>query len=265
MPSLDKLGVLALLIAISLLASVVLTWPARDGSLCGFSFTLSGRTLLLLVVLCLACSGADSIVRAHPTMQARPSLLLWRHWVLPAAVAAVSWAWVSLLSSLPSQVVAIVAGSLSLSAVTAMEYYSIDERARWQTAAQWALRFLTYVLATLLYVGLQLSVPDSRLGAASVAVLSAILSLRLLSGEGWPLRRLCPYALGAGALVGVGSYLLDRGAASPQRQSLLLVVLLYVLTEALRSFLARQLTRRSLCEYLAVALLVLLLLASHFR
>ncbi len=265
MPPHNKLGAVVVLIAAGLFASFGLTWPARDVSLYGLSFTLSGRMLLGLVVFGLACSGTDAVVRGHPQIQPQQLRLSFLHWVLPAALTTVAWVLLTRPDSTEVKgiVVTITSGLLAL--VIAAEHHTVDPTGRWRTAVQFSLRLVTYLLAMLLYIAIHLGIPADLAAAITVAMSSVILGFRVLCDDECTLKRLWPYVLGLGALLGIASWLLNLWIASPVLHSIALVVLLYVLTGMVRQFLLGKLTRKIALEYLLAGALVLWLLLSYVR
>jgi len=261
----NKLGVVVALIAIGLFASLGLAWPARDVSLYGLSFTLSGKMLLSLILFGLTCTGADMIVRGHPKIQPQQLRLSFLHWILPAALTTATWALLARPGSLANKIISVMVTSGLLALLISAEYYTVDLTERWRAVFRFSLRFLTYLLATLLYTTIHLSIPADLTATIAIATVSGILSLKLLCDDECPLERIWPYILGVGALLGVMSWLLSLRTASSLLPSLVLAVLLYVLTGIARQFLLGKLTRRVVLEYLLVGILVLLLLLSYTR
>jgi hypothetical protein len=301
MPQHNKLGAIVALIAIGLLASFTLTWPARHVELYGVSFTLSGRMLLELVLVGLAWTGADVIVRQHPEVQPQqlsPPVL---DGVLPAALIAAAWALLAQPDSIQIKMIGVTVTCGVLALLIVAEYYVVDPAGRWQAVVRVFLRLMAYLLATLLYASVRLSIPATRTATLAVAAVTAILGLRLLgddervlqliraptmaedgsapsiaglgsaariAGLGLAVMRagrgwLC--VLGLGILSGATCHVFDLWIASPLLHSLVLVVLLYVGVGISRHFLLGELTQRVALEYVLVGVAVLLLLLSYVR
>ena len=142
MPQHNKLGAIVALIAIGLLASFTLTWPARDVELYGLSFTLSGRMLLGFVLVGLAWTGADVIIRQHTKIHAQQSSLPSLHCILPAALIAAAWLLLAQPESIEIKMVGVTATCGLLALLIMAEYYVTDLAGRWQAVVQVFLREL---------------------------------------------------------------------------------------------------------------------------
>ncbi|MBC7232013.1 MAG: hypothetical protein H5T68_02060 [Chloroflexi bacterium] len=274
MPLHSKVGAVVALLAIGLLASFTLTWPARLIVWHGLSFTLSGRMLLGLVLLGVACAGTDSIVRGHAEMHpqqqeeaigrygVRHPIL---HWILPAGLTTAFWALLARPGALEGKVTGVVAASGALALLIYAEYYGVNSPARWRPKAQFALQLIAYPVAALIYFAIRESLPATRLAADVVAMASALLCLRLLGDEQCPLLQVLLSALGVGSFLGLLSWSLRPRVTSPLLYSLLLVVGLYVLSGLARQFLRGKLRKEVSLEYLFVGILALLVLLFYAR
>ncbi|MEM4724737.1 MAG: hypothetical protein QXP01_06970 [Candidatus Hadarchaeum sp.] len=274
MPIHSKVGAIVLLIAIGLLSSVTFTWPARTVHWHDFSFTLSGSTLLGLVLFGVACAGTDFIVRGqtavqphpqenasyHPTV-CHPAL----HWVLPAGWTTACWALLARPAPLEKQIayVAIASGVLALLIFT--EYYTVNAVTRWRLLARFAVQLSAYFVVALVYLAVHERIPAARIAADTVAAVSAFLFLRLLGEERCSFSEVLLSALGVGSFLGLLSWLLYPRIASPVMYSFLLVVGLYVLTGLAQQFLQGKLRRETLLEYGLVGVVALLLLFLYAR
>ena len=241
MPLHKKVAVVVALTALALLASFTLAWPTRDVVLAGRPFTLSGRTLLGLIVIGLACAGTDALVRGHAKAQPEQSPRVSLHWILPAAMTAVAWALLAQPLRLEQRIAIVLAVSAVLLLLIAVEYHTADLAAPWRPAVRLALQLATYGVAALVYATVRLTIPLRANAALSIAVASAAMGLRLLSENERILGRVGLSALGLGALLGVISSLLYPRIPAPVAYSLLLVVYLYVATGLLRQLLLGQL------------------------
>lgn len=283
MPRHNKLGAVVTLIAIGFIASFGLAWPARDVELYGSSFTLSGRMLLGLVLVGLAWTGTDMMIRQYPKISPKQSSFLAMHSILPAALTAVTWTLLAQLDSIEIRMIGVTAASGLLALLIMAEYYVADLAGRWRVVVQFFLHFMAYWVATLLYIAIRLSLSAGLTATVAIAAVSAILGLKLLSddkhlvqripalfavgrehatdraGHGWL------FVLGLGALLGATCWLFNLWTASPLVHSLVLVVFLYVLIGIARHFLLGTLTQRVASEYLLVGVVVLLLLLSYAR
>jgi len=265
MPPRDRLTVVVALVAVGLFCSFWVALPPRDVVLHGFSYTLTSKMLLGVVLLGLTCAGVEDVVRRHPKIESQPQSRSLLCWILPAALIVVSYAVLSRLTGIETVVVGVLVASMTFSLLVIAEYYALDATGRWHTVIQFSLHLVTYLLAMLLYTVVHLHVPAEVPTAIIVAVVSAILGLRVLCAQQCPLERGCLYVLGLGALLGVGSWVLSPCKVSPLSYSLALTVLLYVLSGAVRQLLLGKLTREVALEYVLAGGLILLLLLSYAR
>lgn len=301
MPLPNRLGAVVALIAIGLLASFGLAWPARDIELYGLSFTLSGRMLLGLVLVGLTWTGTDAIVRQHPKIQPKQSSLSALHCILPVAWTAAAWTLLARLDSIEMRLVGVTVSSGLLALLIIAEYYVVDLAGRWRVPVQFSLRLMAYLMATLLHIAIRLGISARLTATIIIAAVSAILAWKLLSDDRRPLQhipapdaagrgpviKIAGYSLmigtaghglaaqiarhgwlcvlGLGILSGVTGWLLNLWMVSPLVHSLVLVVFLYVGVGIARHFLLGKLTQRVALEYLLVGVAVLLLLLSYAR
>ena len=269
-----KLWMVAVLIAVGLLASVGLSWPTRTATVGGFSLVVSGKELLGLIMVGLASTGTEAMMRSHPKAQTDQVRLSFLQWLRPSALVSASWALLTRLDGIPAQIACVLATVAALLLLILTEYYVLDPSAPWCAAAQFFLQLAAYPLATLLYIAIDLSQLASPVAGIAVAVVSATLGLTLLHDPVRRLRRTLPYVLGLGTLLGALSCLLDLWIASPARatdartpliHALALVVPLYVLAGVIQHQLSGRLTRKVAIEYLVVGIVALLLLLSFTR
>jgi hypothetical protein len=139
--------------------------------------------LLELVLVGLAWTGADVIVRQHPKVQPKqlsPPVL---HGVLPAALIAAAWTLLARLDSIQIKMIGVTVTCGVLVLLIVAEYYVADPAGRWQAVVQVFLRLMAYLLATLLYLSIRLSIPAHRTATLAIAAVSAILGLRLLGDD----------------------------------------------------------------------------------
>nr|MBC7244510.1 hypothetical protein [Chloroflexota bacterium] len=271
----NKVGAVVILIAIGLLSSCALTWPSRDVFWHGIIFTLSGRRLLGLVLLGLACAGTDFIVHEHPrvpSQQQNPTSCSteaqypFLHWILPAALTTAVWGLLARPGPLEAKAIGIAITSAALALLLYAEYYAVNSTRYWGALAQFALQLATYLLAALVYFTIHECISVARIAADTVAVASALLSLRLLGDEHLPsFSRVSLCTLGVGSLLGIISWWLLPRVASPLLYSFSLIIFLYGLTGIARQFLRGKFSREISLEYLLVSVLALLMLFLYSR
>jgi hypothetical protein len=270
----EKLRIVVLVVAIGLCASFVLALPSRELSITGVSLTLSGRSVLGLILIGLTCTGVEAIVSDAPTndVASRPvgtlppsvqhSIL---HWILPAALILAAWALLNRPTDTTIKAVGVLATSLALAAIVAGEYYAIAFTDHRRAALNLSLHLMAYLLAMLLYVAIGEGMPAGWPSALAVTLVSAPLALRLTCDETCSTERLWPLALGLGAVLGFSAWLFQFWTTAALMHALAEVVLLYVLTGLAKPWHLGRLTRRVVAEYLLVGLAALALLFSYAR
>lgn len=275
----NKLVAVVLLIAIGLLASLGMAWPARDLQLRGDTLTLSGGSLLGLIVIGLAWAGAD-VVLSQQAEQARSPFV---HSILPAGLVAAALGLLAHLESTQAKMVGVMATCGLMALLLLAERCAVDTAGRQRTAALLFLRLMTYLVSTLLYFAIRASISTPLMSAVAVGTSSALLGFRLLSQEGAVpepgisgphiavrlIEELARHpwlrAAALGALLGFVGWFLGHWIASPLAYSLAIVVALYALVGVATDFMLGKLTKQSALEYLIVGCLVALLLLSFAR
>lgn len=275
----NKLVAVVVLIAIGLLASLGLTWPARDFQLHGRTFVVSGGTLLGLVVIGLAWAGADVVLAQHSEHTTSPFL----HSTLPAGLVTAALGLIAHLESTQAKIAGVLATCGLMALLLFAERCDIDTTGRWRAAALWFLRLMTYLVSTLLFFAIRSSIYSPSISAVAVGASSALFGLRLVgqetavpeSGIAGPdivarlMEKLARHgwlrAVVLGALLGVIAWFLGHWTASPLIYSPILVVALYILVGVSTDLMAGKLTKQSALEYLIVGCLVVWLLVRYAR
>jgi hypothetical protein len=259
----NKVRIVATLVGLGLISPSTFLVPARQLSLSGRQFTLSGRGVLGLILVGLTWTGVQDIMRDRRDTHEQPQRSVPLYWILPTALTAAAWASMPRLDTTEGALVLAAATGVGLALLTACEYCLVHSSGHRRAMSLFALRLSAYPLATFLYVAIPTA--TALAGAAVVALASAALSLRLICDDRCSVRRSWPMAVGFGAVQGVLSLAMNAWSATPLQHSLALVVLLYTLTGLARHWLPGRLTRRVLAEYVVVGLAAFALLFSFAR
>jgi hypothetical protein len=279
----NRLVAVVVLIAIGLLASLGLTWPARDVQLRGATLTLSGGTLLGLIVIGLAWAGADIVLAQYLEHRAEHRTSPFVHSILSAGLVAAALGLLARLASTQARIVGVLATCGLMALLLVAERFAVDMGGRWRAASLLFLRLVTYLVSTLLYSAIRSSFSAPVISAVAVGASSALLGLRLvgqegtlpepgilgpdiavrliekLAGHGW-LR-----AIALGALLGILAWFLGQWISSPLAYSLAIVVAFYTLVGITTDWMSGRLTRQSVLEHIIVGSLVVLLLLRYTR
>ncbi len=279
----NRLVAVVVLIAIGLLASLGLTWPARDIQLQSVTLTLSGGTLLGCIVIGLACAGADIVVAQHWERRAQRTTSPFEHSILPAGLTAAALALLGQLESTQAKIVGVLATCGLMTLLLFAERGAAEVKGRWYTASLLFLRLMTYLVSTLLYSAIRSSISTPLTSAVAVGASSAFLALRLVGQEGAVPELSIPgphlavrliemlarhgwqRAVALGALLGVLGWFMGHWIASPLAYSLAMVVALYALVGIATDWMSGQLTKQRGLEYLIVSCLVVVLLLRYAR
>ena len=267
MPHTERLATTISLVMLGLVLSVVSVLPGRQMLLTVFgsqlTVPLSGLTQLAVVMIGLACSGADAVIDAHPLNRRRTLAFAAVFWALPGVLVMTSLLLVRELPWWGYRLPFVLASGGLLAAVITAQYRTVasdDPRLR---EARLSLNVLSYVLAAYFFVFLYGTRVRSVLSATSVLIISLMLSLELLRGRREEIGRSWIYAGVVGMLMGEATWVLNYAALDARAGGGLLLVLFYVMTGLAQQHLWGRLTRRVVIEYLALGLaaLVFILLA----
>jgi hypothetical protein len=239
------------------LPSTTLVWIAFGSPL---SVQLSTNTVLGAILILLAASSADVVVRAHPLARARQLRNSWVYWALPCAVVAVA---ALLLPAAPTRLnwlVGLGAATLTLGAALGATYHVVDPGGVGYRPARVFLTLLTYAAALLLFLGIYQQRARSLLSSTLVASIGSLLALELLRGTERPLRAVSLHALIAGLVLGEATWALNYWRVPALTGGLLLLLGFYLLVGVSHQGLVRRLDRRVLVEFAVVALISLALM-----
>lgn len=269
MPHTGRLGTTISLVMLGLVLSAASALPGRELALTvlGSQLTvpLSGLTQLAIVMVGLACAGADAVIDAHPLNRRRSLAYSAAFWALPAAlmvaclylVRELSW-WGYRLGFVFS------AGSL-LAVVIMAQYHTVaqdDPRVR---EARMGLNALSYALAVFFFVVIYGSRLRSVVSATAVLLVSGFLSLELLRGSREEIRRTWLYAGVIALLMGEATWVLNYLALEARAGGGLLLVLFYAMTGLVQQNLWGRLTRRVTLEYLVLSAAAVAFILLAFR
>jgi len=257
---LSKVRITSTLVAAGLLGSSTLRLPVRELSLPGWSCTVSGGTILGLLLVGLTCTGMQAIVSDHPgtSSQSRHRALL--HWILPTLLTATAWASMDRLGTIQHGLVGASAAGAALAALMTCEHRLAHSDGHRRPLVLSALRLSAYAVATILYAAIPPRI--SVAGAAAVTLSSTALVLRLIWDDGSTGRISLWLAVGLGAALGALSLATSFRSENPLQHALELVIVLYTSTGLARHWLLGRLTRRVLAEFAVIATVAFALLVS---
>jgi len=279
----SKLGGVVTLIVAGLLASFSLSWPTRDVGVSGLTIALSGRALLGLVLILLAWTGADLVVKQCSQASSEPLGSSPTHSILPTVLTAASWMALGQLETTHAQVLGALCSGGLLVLIISSECHLVAWTDWSRAVVRRFLLLMAYPVAMLAYLGIRRSAISMWPSTAGVAGVSSLLALRLLGNHDALLRLHLPgpetlaeaaarvvshrwsRSVALGALIGLLACPLDHWDVSPPACSSALTVALYVLIGVAGHLLSGTLTRRMVLEYLAVGAVALAVLLARVR
>jgi hypothetical protein len=239
------------------LPSTKLVWIVFGSPL---TIQLSANLLFSVLMIMLAASGTEAVVRSHPLARSRQLRNRWTFWAIPCALVAVS---ALLLRSAPTRLTWL--GGLTVSGAVLGQtlvatYYAIDAEGDGYRPARIALNLVTYLVAMLLFLVVYGQRARSLMSASQIVGISALLALELLRGTGRPLRFVGQYALIIGLVLGQITWALNYWPLPGLTGGLLLLLGFYLLVGLASQGLQRRLTGRVLLEFGLVAAVSLALI-----
>jgi hypothetical protein len=259
-PDRDRLSVLTAVILLAFALTRFLDLPSRSftTSLFGspLGIEINGPAVMLILVAALISAGSDTLIRSHPALGTRSTLI---HWILPGTTALVLAAVLNRAPDGPIWWLGLALSAIALLLVLVAEYVSVDPTDPAWDLATLGLTALAYALALLLFALLR-SLSTRALVAAPVGgLVAAALALRLFvlrAGRGpLPLGRALLYAGLVGAVAGESLWALNYWRVAPSSSGLLAMIPFYLAVGVAQQHLAGRLTARVWVEYAVVGAL----------
>lgn len=261
----EQISITVSLILIGIVLSVFVDFPARPLSIPGFlnPVFLSGRTLLVIILIALTCAGQEIIIWSDSHTQEARRNDSFVHWILPAALTMAAALIFPRLSGLRAQVAGLTVVGVFLTAAMEGEHLLAQPGAhRWKWLSPLMDTF-TYSIAFLLFA-LALDALKPSVGQAlAIAAVTGVLSLRLFppcqdGTRAWGV-------MGLGIPTALASAILPALPLNVPSAAILLVAIMYTFVGLARAHLYATLTRLVLTEYglvlLATVFLILTLSA----
>jgi len=260
LPEADRLSILAATILLAYALASFVDLPARELSmqLPGIYLVveLNARSVAALLVAGLTASGADWLLRTHPSVKGHHTF---EHWLVPALTALVIGVPLSQISGAPQWWLGFIAGGALLMLVLVAEYITVDPNDVRQPIAAAGLTTVSFALYLILAIALRYSGLRLFLVLPPLALAAWLVSLRTLHlrlhGR-WVFLQAGVVALVSGQLAAALHYL----PLSPISFGLFLICPVYALTSLLASLAEDEPIRQAIIEPL-VFMVILLLIA----
>ena len=209
----DRISVMGWTALFVLAAGSLLDWPERafTWQVLGSPVTIRiGQTAILSTLLVvIACSGTESVIRSHPlALQARLRHT-WVHWGLPGSVLVIAQI---LVPAMPTPVFtagALVATGLLLTLAEIGAYHTADPDGPHYHIARIALNAVVYVVTLVLFLLVYRIRARSLVSATLVTVVGTLLALELLRGSQRRLPDVVLFAVVTGLVLGEATWALN--------------------------------------------------------
>ncbi|MEN9936734.1 MAG: hypothetical protein RLZZ387_3313 [Chloroflexota bacterium] len=236
--------------------------------------TITVSWLLIASLVVITATGADVFIRAHPQMQTRelPTIRLGPlalelapgFWILPSFAIVASFAFFRLFSAtleMTAFIIALAAAGALLLASLVGQHYALDRRPEPRHAARLGLQAITLLLAFGVFSAVYYARLRTLYSAALIGATGTLLAYALLQWS--PPRGGLLLAAMVGLTLAEATWALNYWAAPFLLGGALLLVVFYVTTGLLQSYLEGTLNRRVMVEYglLGTGLFVAVLVA----
>jgi hypothetical protein len=265
----DRLSVITGALVLALALARLVDVPGRPfevtvlGSPLGI--TLSENSIMLLTIVGMTVTGAESLIRSHPLArqgEVGRSLL---YWIIPGTLGAALTSWLGTIDDLGLWTLALFASALLIPLAMAAEYAMVSPRARNDVRLYWGQMALAHVVALILFTVIYGARVRGLLSGPAVFVVTALLATRLFWAAGETVTKALVYGAAAGLVLAEMIWVLNYLPLSELRGGLILFILFYVFVGIIQQYLAGRFGRRILLEYAGVALLSLTVVVAAVR
>jgi hypothetical protein len=266
MPRYDRLSILVSLILFGLVVSQVIELPTRIISFVALgvptTIYLSSRWFIGAILVILAGTGTDSIVRSHPHAHDTRRAYSISFWGLPCALTLFSLFLLPLSPDKFFWLAGLALTGLFLSLIIIAQYRTIDPQDRYYDVARWGLNLAVYLAIFAFCTIIYGARTRSLLSSTAILVLGAALAAELLRSQASrrEVRRTWLYALIVGLLLGEVTWALNHLGLGDLAGGVFLLLVFYVIIGLARQHLRGKLARHMVIEFAVVSVLGLGLL-----
>lgn len=266
----DRVSVIVGVILIGIVLSLILEVPSRSFALealgTPLTFTLDHTWLVSTLVLGLACAGSEAVLRTHPLVRRRTVRYTFYGWVLPGLTTLALALFLPRSSNLLYGLISLVAGGGVLAWLILVNYRLLDStRAAQDGPAQVGLHLVAYFLALFFFVMIYRTRLRSLITATQVTLVASLLALSILRHENQPMPATLLYAGLVGLVMGETTWALNYWNAQALTVGVLLMLFFYVLVGLIQQHMRRTLDRRTVIEFLSVALVGIVIIIALGR
>lgn len=257
-----RLSITTGIIMIGFVVLNTLQLPTRSLTLYPFgtplTFTLTGKTIITLLLLGLTGIGTMTTIRTHPSAQ-HISAIEHPLWIQPLLLTLTLVLFLSANPTYPITILAGAAGNFLLALLVLTFYRTLDPPI--PPIVNLALELSAYLLLTLLIGFLYHTHMRSLTTSTATLFITFLLAFERLSHSAIPLPRRALYASGIGLILAQLMWAFNYSFLQAHSVALIFLIAFYTLLGTTRHHLAGTLTRQTLGEYLAIAAAGILLLS----
>ncbi len=266
----DRLSVLT---GVLLLALVMMRFlelpelPLLQATVLGspIGFDLSAGSLMILITLAMSITAVASMVGSHPLSEERMVQHGYMFWIVPGLLIMALAVWLNEIDELRAWIAGIVASAVIIPVALSVECRAVDETQRSQRSLSWFQQSLIYLSAVIFFALIYDARLRSMLSVSLVALISALLSIRLFWITAASPGELVQYGVVTGLIVGQMTWGLNYWGLSGMQGGLLLLLAFYLVAGLIQQFLqgqfnGNQTSRRILLEYGGLAFVALFLI-----
>jgi len=224
---------------------------------------VSGNWLVTLILLGLACTGTDSVIRHHPRSRAGELSYTFVFWILPSLVTLLAALLLPRAPSLQSWLMGLVTAAALISLVVAVEYRTVDSTDPVYRLARLGLNLTAYLTALGLFTIIYASKLRSLITATAILTTGTLLALDLLYDPQSSMHRRVLYACVIGLLLGESVWALNYWRVNSFTVGGLLLLLFYLTTGIAQQHFQQNLTRRTLIEFALVGMIGVIVLLRY--
>lgn len=181
LPEADRLSILAATILLAYALANFVRFPSRELAVqlpgLYLAVQVNARTVVAVLVAGLTASGADWLLRTHPSVHSHTTF---EHWLVPALTSLVIGVPLSQISGAPQWWLGFFAGGALLMLVLVAEYITVDPDDARQPIASAGLTTVSFALYLILAIALRFSGARLFLVLPALSLAAWLVSLRTL-------------------------------------------------------------------------------------
>jgi hypothetical protein len=260
----ERISVVVSLTLIGLALYFVIEFPTQVAAftLFGTPLTLhpSRQWLMTLLLVSLAMAGTDAVIRVHPALTSRRVSYLVTFWMLPGLLVILATQTLGLAPTPTIWAIWLVGVGVVLWLTIMAEYQLVSPASKTYRLARIWQQFVGHGVALALFVIIYQTRSRSALSATGILLVSGMVALALLRQRPETILKTWLFAAVIGLSLGQITWALNYWRTGTRDVGLLLLLIFYVLIGLARQQFMGKLSRRTVWEFGAVAIVALLVI-----